>query len=68
MTRRCSPETARALLAASGTIVSIHEPELTEDADGLPLGVRVETSTAMLYVTPELLGYTLAELGIEDDA
>lgn len=55
-------DTVLRLLAADGQMVTVREHELTEDVDGDPLGVRVDTTTAMLYVTPELLGWTAEEL------
>lgn len=68
MPPRTVPRTARnvakALLAASGTMVAVRRPELTEDADGRPLGVDLVVETGVLHVTPELLGWTAAELGI----
>ena len=62
--RRCSRNVARALLAASGSVVAVRRPELTEDADGRPLGVDLVVETGVLHVTPELLGWTATELGI----
>jgi len=63
--RRCSAEVARHLLAASGSVVSVTTHKLTEDVDGVPLGVRIESFKGMLYVTARMLGWTAAELGIE---
>lgn len=62
---RTSRNVARALLAASGSMVAVRRPELTEDADGRPLGVEQVVETGVLHVSPELLGWTAAELGIE---
>jgi len=54
------------LLAQDGQQVTHHQPVLVEDVDGIPAGVGTETTTASLYVTPELLGWTYAELGLDD--
>lgn len=54
------------LLTASGQQVEVHEPHLIEDVDGMPLGVEIETHTAKLVITPELLGWTWDELGLPE--
>lgn len=62
---RTARSVAKALLAASGSVVAVRRPELTEDVDGRPLGVDLVVETGVLYVTAEALGWTAAELGIE---
>jgi hypothetical protein len=66
---RVPRDVALRLLGAAGTVVTMHEHELLEDVDGIPLGVDVQATSAMLCVRPELLGWTWAELGVdpEDD-
>ncbi len=63
---RVARDVALRLLSAAGTTVTLTEHELTEDVDGIPLGVIVTESSAVLYVRPELLGWSWAELGLDD--
>lgn len=62
--RRVTREVARRLLSLDGTRVTVRDPTLVEDVDGMPAGVEVETSSAVLYVTAELLGSTRSELDL----
>lgn len=63
--RRTSRNVAKALLAASGSMVAVRRPDLTEDVDGRPLGVDLVVETGVLHVTPEALGWTADQLGAE---
>ncbi len=56
-----------ALLANPMKTVTITEHVFLEDADGIPLGIENETSTAVLTVSPEVLGWTWDELGINPE-
>jgi len=47
--------------------VTITEHVFVEDVDGIPLGVENETSTAVLVVSPEILGWTWDELGVDPE-
>jgi len=69
MTRRVDRDVALRLLAASGTTVTLIEHELVEDVNGDPLGIdSIDAGSGMLYVTPDLLGWTAKELGLDEDA
>jgi hypothetical protein len=55
------------LLAAAGRDVTLTEHDLIEDVDGIPAGVTTTTTSGVLVVSPELLGWTRAELGLDED-
>ena len=55
------------LLANRMKTVTITEHVFVEDVDGIPLGVENETSTAVLVVSPEILGWTWDELGVDPE-
>lgn len=60
--KRPSPEVARWLLEHDGETMTFTDHNVVEDVDGAPLAVTSEPMTGTLYVTPELLGYTIEEL------
>lgn len=67
MTRRLDRDAALALLATRGKEVTIRTSELIEDVDGDPLGViATEEPGGFLWLEPEHIGWTWAELGIDD--
>lgn len=58
-------DTVLALLATRGTTVTARTSEPTEDVDGMPLGIESTEHDGLLWVTPESLGWTWDELGVD---
>lgn len=62
---RPAREVVLELLANRWKTVTVTEHHFIEDADGIPIGIENETTTAILAVSPELLGWTWDELGVD---
>lgn len=56
--KRVSAETMRELNRLRDKTVTVEEVEVIEDADGIPVSIKVEREEATLVIDDSLLGWT----------